>query len=272
MASGNGGARFTFGEPRTVPAGWPPDVAPRDLITAAHINTVKASVYQWPGAVNGGGFALVNTGNISIGMGGTGFRIQSFGAGQNSNYYSQAGPHTGAFLIQDSGLVVGNGGALLMGAGYGAGYFAGIKGYGVSGADQSVGDLLFVIRQATTQTQLSEVMRVTYQGNVGIGISNPAEKLAVNGNVSATGNISATGNVSTGDLNIANTSGSPGVTFRLDGFSDSLYFVADGAGQLLFRTNGVERFWLAGDGVVRMWLGGSLKTLSVDGSGFVKAA
>ena len=49
---------FTFGEPRAVPAGWPPDVAPHDIITANHMNAVKTSVYQWPGNVDAGGFRL----------------------------------------------------------------------------------------------------------------------------------------------------------------------------------------------------------------------
>lgn len=35
------------------PPGWPPDVAPNQIITAAHMNLVRDSVYAWPGDVDG---------------------------------------------------------------------------------------------------------------------------------------------------------------------------------------------------------------------------
>jgi len=43
-----------------VPSGWPPDVAPNQIITAAHINAVRSSVYAWPGDVDGQGHTLSN--------------------------------------------------------------------------------------------------------------------------------------------------------------------------------------------------------------------
>lgn len=50
------------------------------------------------------------------------------------------------------------------------------------------------------------------------------------------------------DLLIANTSGTPGVTFRLNGYSDTLFFTADGAGFLIFQIGGVQRLILFPDG------------------------
>jgi len=43
-----------------VPSGWPPDVAPNQVITAAHINAIRSSVYAWPGDVDGQGHTLSN--------------------------------------------------------------------------------------------------------------------------------------------------------------------------------------------------------------------
>ena len=43
-----------------VPSGWPPDVAPNQIITAAHINAIRSSVYAWPGDVDGQGHTLSN--------------------------------------------------------------------------------------------------------------------------------------------------------------------------------------------------------------------
>jgi hypothetical protein len=46
--------------PYVVPAGWPPDVAPNQLIEADHLNRIRTSVYSWPGDVDGLGHTLSN--------------------------------------------------------------------------------------------------------------------------------------------------------------------------------------------------------------------
>jgi len=51
---------FRLRDALAVPAGWPPDVLPNQIITAAHINAVKASVYAWPGDVDGKNHTLSN--------------------------------------------------------------------------------------------------------------------------------------------------------------------------------------------------------------------
>jgi hypothetical protein len=43
-----------------VPAGWPPDVRPNELIASAHINAIRSSVYAWPGDVDGQNHILSN--------------------------------------------------------------------------------------------------------------------------------------------------------------------------------------------------------------------
>src|SRR4249919_1170107 len=51
---------FRLRDALAVPAGWPPDVLPNQIITAAHINAIKASVYAWPGDVDGMNHTLSN--------------------------------------------------------------------------------------------------------------------------------------------------------------------------------------------------------------------
>jgi hypothetical protein len=52
---------FRLRAPRTPSApGWPPDVAPNQIIHATHINTIRDSVADWPGDVNAGGHKLSN--------------------------------------------------------------------------------------------------------------------------------------------------------------------------------------------------------------------
>lgn len=52
---------FRLRAPRTPSApGWPPDVAPNQIIFATHINAIRDSVADWPGDVNGHGHKLSN--------------------------------------------------------------------------------------------------------------------------------------------------------------------------------------------------------------------
>lgn len=53
--------------PLTAPPGFPPDVAPNQIIYASHINAIRDSVAVWPGNVDGNTKNLVNAGKIAIG-------------------------------------------------------------------------------------------------------------------------------------------------------------------------------------------------------------
>ena len=52
---------------RAAPPGFPPDVAPNQIIYAAHINAIRDSVAVWPGNVDGNAKTLSNAGSIGIG-------------------------------------------------------------------------------------------------------------------------------------------------------------------------------------------------------------
>lgn len=48
------------------PAGWPPDVLPNQIITAAHINAIRSSAYAWPGDVDGQFHTLRNVNLVGV--------------------------------------------------------------------------------------------------------------------------------------------------------------------------------------------------------------
>ena len=76
--------------------------------------------------------------------------------------------------------------------------------------------------------------RMTWQDD---GRTITAGLLEVNGDVTVGGNV-----------NVANTAGSGSVTFRMDGYGDSLYLISEGPGQLIFQTNGAIRMRIGADG------------------------
>jgi hypothetical protein len=71
----------------------------------------------------------------------------------------------------------------MFGANQGA--FAAIKGLLSDGANNTSGSLAFSIRPASTDATLTEAMRITAAGNVGIGTSSPTTKLHISGSTAS---------------------------------------------------------------------------------------
>lgn len=84
-------------------------------------------------------------------------------------------------LVSDTGTSAGNGGSIVFGFNTGAGKFAAIKGQVITGAGNSIGDLAFSTRNATGDSTLTERLRITYDGKVGIGTNatSPNQQLHV---------------------------------------------------------------------------------------------
>ena len=111
------------------------------------------------------------------------------GNGQNTGNLVTTSPLGGSLVLGDVGTAVGNGGAIYLAAGGTAWNFAAIKGYVTNGANNSQGDIAFSTRRNSTDSTLSESMRITSSGNVGIGTNNPSQALEVSGNITATGSL-----------------------------------------------------------------------------------
>ena len=123
-----------------------------------------------------------STGNVGIGTNSPIYQTQIYGSGQQTAALTDAGNKGGSLLLNTATINAGDGGALLIGAGgSSAKPFAAIKGLLVDGGNNTAGALAFSTRALTTDTALTERMRITSAGNVGIGTSSPARLLDVAG-------------------------------------------------------------------------------------------
>jgi hypothetical protein len=150
---------------------------------------------------------------IGIGTSSPVYQTQIYGSGQTTAALTDAGNKGGSLLLNTPAVVAGDGGALLIGAGgSGAKPFAAIKGLLTDGGNNTTGDFAFSTRNASTDTALTERMRITAGGNVGIGTSAPTYKLSVAGGILG---LNAAG--TDGFLNISTT----GVQNTYLGFNNS---------------------------------------------------
>jgi hypothetical protein len=124
------------------------------------------------------------TGSLGIGTSTPRTGLHLYGAGQTTSDISDAGS-LGAFLrVSDTGAAGGAGGGVVFGTNAseadGFAGFAAIKGLLSNGNDRTIGALAFSMRAATTDTALSERMRLTSDGKLGIGTTADQQSSAVN--------------------------------------------------------------------------------------------
>jgi hypothetical protein len=124
--------------------------------------------------VGNGGLVKDASGNVGIGTSSPTYQTQIYGTGQTTAALTDAGNKGGSLLLNTPTVTVGDGGALLIGAGgSGAKPFAAIKGLLADGGGNTTGNLAFSTRNATGDTALTERMRIDSSGNVGIGVTPP---------------------------------------------------------------------------------------------------
>lgn len=128
---------------------------------------------------------IANGGNVGIGTATpTNALLHLVGVSEASGV-TDAGVKTATLRIDTSNVPVGAGGSLEFGiSGTAAKYYAAIKGNALNATTNSIGDLTFLTRNATADTALTERVRITSTGFLGVGV-NPVAKLHIGGNVSA---------------------------------------------------------------------------------------
>jgi len=135
-------------------------------------------------------FFSVNT-NGNVGIGTTTPRAQlhlESSNGQTTANFTDAGSTNDSFLLNDISQNAGSGGTILFGSSPIGRPFSAIKSLLTNGVGNTVGDLAFSTRNATSDTALTERMRILSGGNVGIGATAPDEKLVVTGAIRTTSN------------------------------------------------------------------------------------
>jgi hypothetical protein len=119
------------------------------------------------------------SGNVGIGTSSPSTKLMISGASETTSAPTDAGTKASTLLVMGGSEGVGSGGTVAFGA-FGD-TFAAIKGSINDAANNGTGVLCFSTRNATTDTSLTERMRIDSSGNVGIGTSSPSAKLQVVG-------------------------------------------------------------------------------------------
>jgi hypothetical protein len=131
------------------------------------------------GATSGGvttRLFINSSGNVGIGTSTPTDRLTVVGTGE-AGTISDAGNKQASIRVSSIGGGANDGGQIEFGAGfgsYGQSYFSAIKGLLTNGAGNTLGNLAFYTRNATSDTSLTERMRITSAGNVGIGTASPS--------------------------------------------------------------------------------------------------
>ncbi len=123
------------------------------------------------------------SGNVGIGTSSPRAQTHIFGAGQVTANLTDAGSRASMLRVSQDSSASGSGGAILFANNQGDAAnsvgFAAIKGLLVNGNNNTSGDLAFSIRKNTSDTSLTECMRIDSSGNVGIGTSSPVGRLDI---------------------------------------------------------------------------------------------
>jgi hypothetical protein len=142
----------------------------------------------------GTGSIWYSGGNVGITGGGAVTRRLEVRGPDTAGPPADSNLKSATLLVSTGGGGYNNGGTVEFGFGagtYGQPYFAAIKGLGQNPTNNTAGDLAFYTRNQPGDTTLTERLRITSGGNVGVGTSTPAATLDVDGYVRLARNSSA---------------------------------------------------------------------------------
>ena len=127
---------------------------------------------------------VLDRGNVGLGTTNPNYQLTVIGANQATANITDAGNKGGSILVGSSLNTSNQGGSVLFATlndnlNYTPQWA--IKSLFLNGQGNGIGDLAFSSRLATGDSALSEVVRIKYDGKVGIGTDTPNSKLQVNG-------------------------------------------------------------------------------------------
>ena len=148
-----------------------------DLVSATTAGGRGSMVFKLAAATTGTlteRMRVTSTGTVGIASAGPTYQLQIGGNGQDTANLTDAGLKGGSLYLQAGATAGGAGGAVLFGTNFGNSTpFAAIKGLIFSGDTNTTGDLAFSTRVLDADTALTEQMRLTIAGNVGLGTTTP---------------------------------------------------------------------------------------------------
>jgi hypothetical protein len=209
-----------------------------------------------------------SSGRLGLGTSSPGAGIHIATAGQTTSALDTAGNIN--LLVTDTGASAGNGGSVVFGFNSGGGRFASIKGQVITGAGNSTGHLTFSTRNATSDAALTERLRITYDGFVGIGTTSPSAATHVVQPSSGSDTFRAENSASNNVIRLQ-------AATSTDNYID--FYAGASSGSLILRGAGTERARLTADG---KWLvgtssarsnidGGNAPQVQIEGAGYPAA-
>jgi len=217
-----------------------------DAFSAAGSGTVSNHAYAFT-TNNLERMRIDTSGNVGIGTSSPSYQLTIQGTGQETANLTDAGNKGGSLFLRATAVGSGSGGAVLFGTTFGnLTPFAAIKGLISDGTTNTIGDLAFSTRNAIAATSLTERMRLTYDGNVGIGTSSPAYKLDVTGQGRATTGFAVSIDGSTFTPSGLNAIPNYGMGY----ITSTSQTIISGFGGIPFYTNQAERMRIDGFGNV----------------------
>jgi hypothetical protein len=136
---------------------------------------------------SGGTKAVTIDASQRLGIGTTDIdaQLHVYGQNQSTANLTDAGVSGATIRLSDNQTAAGSGGAVVFANNQGdvanSAGFAAIKGLLGNGSGNTLGDMAFSTRGATTDTALTERMRVTYNGNLLVGVTTNATTTSAEG-------------------------------------------------------------------------------------------